>query len=125
MRTLAAFVFVFVVAPAVGMLIYDLRVIGPAEREVQKDFTPVIAALEKYQTEKGRYPDTLDALVPAYIKELPACPRIESRIELSTKDSYHPGGDGKGYWLGCFVGVMVYPQDAMYFSNTKSWGRLD
>lgn len=32
---------------------------------------PVIAALSRYYEEKGSYPETLEALVPAYLSEIP------------------------------------------------------
>jgi len=112
-------------APVAGMIAYDRIVIGPVEAVVERDFTPVIAALDAYQAAKGRYPEKLDGLVPAYMKKLPACPRIESRLPMTGDTSYNPAPGGSAYTLGCFVGIMVFPQDAMYFSETKTWGRLD
>jgi hypothetical protein len=50
---------------------------------------PVIAALEKYQTDHGSYPEKLAELVPDY---LPAAPTKTDELDFSyssTGDSYH------------------------------------
>lgn len=57
------------VLPALGR-------VGPALRAglAERDATRVMLALESYRTDLGQYPDTLDALVPQYIDQLPPDP---------------------------------------------------
>lgn len=57
------------VLPALGR-------VGPALRAglAERDATRVMLALESYRTDLGQYPDTLDALVPQFIDQLPPDP---------------------------------------------------
>ncbi len=57
------------VLPALGR-------VGPALRAglAERDATRVMLTLESYRTDLGQYPDTLDALVPQFIDQLPPDP---------------------------------------------------
>ncbi|MCE9673494.1 hypothetical protein LY474_37375 [Myxococcus stipitatus] len=48
---------------------------------VEREFAPLIAALEAYRAEKGTYPESLEALVPDRLEKLPACDLAEGRSE--------------------------------------------
>jgi hypothetical protein len=52
---------------------------------------PVLAALADYQADTGRYPDSLDSLVPGYLAELPA--------EVTGYPLVYERADGKSYTL--------------------------
>ena len=113
------------IGPVMAMGAYDSWRIGPVEARVWRDFAPVVTALERFASEKGGYPETLEALVPRYLPALPNCPVVDTTILPSGRPArYHKHAQGD-FTLGCFVGVMVFPQDAVYFSAGKSWGRLD
>jgi len=53
--------------PAIGRLWIQF-----AALDMERDGTVLLIALQRHRVEHGAYPDTLDALVPAYIDELPA-----------------------------------------------------
>jgi hypothetical protein len=107
-----------------GIAVYDNIRISPREREVKTNFAPVIAALEAYRKARGKYPEELTALVPDYIKELPSCPILPpGRIDILPTRLYSTHLDY--FTLSCNIGVLVYPQEAVYFSEKKNWGRLD
>lgn len=55
----------------------------------------VVAAVERYRRERGALPETLQALIPAYLAAVPQCaPQIPEPVE------YHRRGTG-GYELFC------------------------
>ncbi|MCA9776086.1 MAG: hypothetical protein KC800_05190 [Candidatus Eremiobacteraeota bacterium] len=62
-------------------------------------------ALEMYSTDwSGRYPTDLEALVPAYIDELPVCPAADSfsyQLELGTESPHNESGMQDYYYLCC------------------------
>jgi hypothetical protein len=71
----------------------------------------IVAALESHKAANGRYPPTLDALVPQYLPALPV-PRRFGRI------GYAPLDDGRG----CLVGYFTH-RDFLeeYDCGAKSW----
>jgi hypothetical protein len=77
---------------------------------------PVLEALEKYNREAGKYPDTWVKLVPQYLKELPKDGNDlhysylynESKNVYTLEFSY----DGSG-----IIGIT----ECTYRSNTKAW----
>lgn len=100
-----------------GFMLVAFLVIPPIE-DMKNAAVPVIAALDKYRSVKGGYPDSLDKLVPEYISEAPGCkpgaPQPRMRYWLA-KDS----GE---YWLLC--PRFVYSRQS-YSSETKRWGVYD
>lgn len=100
-----------------GFMLVAFFVIPPIE-DMKNAAVPVIAALDKYRSVKGGYPDSLDKLVPEYISEVPGCkpgtPQPRMRYWLA-KDS----GE---YMLMC--PRFVYSRQS-YSSETKRWGTYD
>ena len=75
----------------------------------------IVAALQAYKYATGRYPATLDALVPQYLPALPT-PRRFGRI------GYAPLDDGRR----CFVGYFTH-RDYLneYDCSSKSWESVE
>ena len=48
---------------------------------VEREFAPLIAALEAYRAEKGTYPESIEALVPDRLEKLPTCDLTEGAGE--------------------------------------------
>ena len=86
---------------------------GPKTTLVDNSFAPVIAGLDKYKSTNGRYPDNLDALLPAYLGDLPGCPD-------STKPgaAYYVDPNSGDYVLGCYTGLFT---KRLYDSRTRRW----
>jgi hypothetical protein len=78
---------------------------------------PIIAALEVYRTEHGRYPGRLQALVPDYLEDLPT-----PRLGLSTARPFRYGAYDDDTFLLLFPAFNFL--DAMYSSHTGTW-KLD
>lgn len=64
-----------------GYEIYSIRTTPPSYKAYMETFkaasqilNPVVAAIEKYHAQNGRYPDKLKELVPEYIPQLPPAP---------------------------------------------------
>lgn len=64
-------IYTFLVASSFGLHNYDTDV-------ARQRAETIIAAVEAYHSDKGRYPDSLHSLVPEYISEIP-----QSRIFVS------------------------------------------
>jgi hypothetical protein len=61
------------------------------DRRLTKAFDQLIevgSALERYRAETGKYPPTLDALVPTYLTEIPTDPYSGDRPRYSTVPSH-------------------------------------
>lgn len=71
------------------------------DRELTKTFDQLIevgSALERYRADTGKYPVTLDALVPTYLTEIPEDPYSGDRPRYTTTPSHllwSVGPDGK------------------------------
>ena len=91
---------------ALDMMLPALDRVGPSFRAgiAERDATRVMLALESYHTVHGQYPDTLDALVPAYLDRLPPDPfrpaqsfgyrRVDSADMSGAYLLYTVGADG-------------------------------
>ena len=58
---------------------------------------PIIAALERHAAEQGGYPETLAALVPAYLEAVPTADAIDltyRHTEASYELEFHYAGPG-------------------------------
>jgi hypothetical protein len=75
---------------------------------------PIIAALEVYRTEHGRYPDQLQALVPGYVNAIPT-----PRLGLSTARPLDYSAFADDTYLLFFPAFAF--MDAMYSSDTGTW----
>lgn len=67
---------------------YDPRKEGV--RKIQKRGELVIAALERFRKDNGIYPDTLEALVPKYLPEIPSTGAVAYPKFVYTRDLYKP-----------------------------------
>lgn len=75
----------------------------------------IVAALDKYKSAKGTYPQNLDALVPDYLQALPALRRFG-------KLGYARLDDGRG----CLVGYFTH-RDFLeeYDCGAKAWSSVE
>jgi len=112
------------VAGAIWIGLKEHFVIGPVDESVQKNFAPLIGALENYSHANGRYPQKLDALIPSFVGQLPSCPKHSNPV-LSDQTRYHVTDDGKRFWLTCDLGINVYMVSMTYRSEIKKWNRWD
>lgn len=89
----------------------------------EENFRPLLAALERYKSDHGKYPDRLDKLVPEYVSTLPRCP--DDRYGSGNKYYSLMQGDsariGDQYVIDCVMGVFVFPQLATYESDIPGW----
>lgn len=112
LAVIAFFLVAIVVFGIVGSMIE-----GPKSSLVDTTFAPVIEALDKYKSTNGRYPDKLDALIPAHLSVLPSCPD-------STKPgaAYYVDPKSGEYILGCYTFLFT---KRLYNSRTKRWESSD
>jgi uncharacterized protein DUF2628 len=85
-------------------------------RHMEQASVPLIAALDRFRTERGAYPARLDELVPGHIDALPACSPDEKRPV-----HYFRGDDGE-YTLTCFT---YFVSRHSYGSKEKRWYEWD
>ena len=110
-------VIAFFLIGIIAFVIIGVVTEGPKSSLVDTTFAPVIDALDKYKATNRRYPDKLDALLPAYLSALPSCP-----------DSTKPGAayfvDPKSgeYKLGCYTMLFT---TRLYDSGAKRWETSD
>lgn len=89
----------------------------PPMEDMKNAAAPVIAALDKYRSVKGGYPDSLDKLVPEYISEMPGCKPSTQQPQMH----YWLSEDSGEYILSCTV--LVYMRHS-YSSDTKQWRHI-
>lgn len=61
------------------------------DREASQAFDQLVevgAAVERYRADKGAYPDTLEALVPTYLREVPEDPYSGKPLRYSTAPAH-------------------------------------
>ena len=75
----------------------------------------IVAAFEKYKAANGRYPERLDALVPAFLPQIP-------KPVIDTNFVYAASEDGKAAWF-----AYQNPRESLteYDSRTRQWQDLD
>lgn len=100
-----------------GFVLVAFLVMPPIE-DMKNAAAPVIAALDKYRSVKGGYPDSLDKLVPEYISEVPVCKPGTQQPRMR----YWLAKDSGEYMLMC--PRFVYSRQS-YSSETKRWGIYD
>ncbi|MBP8951939.1 MAG: hypothetical protein KBI47_06080 [Armatimonadetes bacterium] len=101
----------------VGAVLWRTRALTDAWENSQTELhrlmdggVPVVEALEKYQAERGRYPDRLEELKPDFLSELPGKP------EAATQDwAYAPEAGGKGFELTLKLPGDFYPHGYGFF----------
>jgi hypothetical protein len=83
---------VVIIALMIGIVACGISDEAPGEgAKAEKGYelsATIIDALETYRAENGGYPDTLDALVPDYLAQLPADPVIDSFNYVPQDDGY-------------------------------------
>ncbi len=70
---------------------------GPTAERGYQTCAPIIAALERHAAERGGYPETLAALVPAYLEAVPTADAIDltyRHTEASYELEFHYAGPG-------------------------------
>lgn len=108
------------------LLIYAAMVIasiGLHEFEItnaQHRGETIITAVNNYQQDKGRYPDTLENLVPVYLPEIPAARVIPTVI--APTDFYYLGAPDDPHLM--FVEFPPYGRQSWSFQQ-KEWITID
>lgn len=80
---------------------------------VAVEVQPMIAALEEFRAEHGRFPAELAELIPAHLPEVP-----RARIGLFGRKFEYYGRDGSSYHLEFDVGAGIFQ---FYDSTTRTW----
>jgi hypothetical protein len=75
----------------------------------------LIAAVEQYQKDKGRYPESLDALVPTYVPTLP-------EVQPGQQRPYFYRIEEDGFQLSYVAGFKI---SRVYHSRTRGWEQVD
>lgn len=90
----------------------DLTTSEGRDQQRKRDLSDIKEALEKYRTERGSYPNSLQSLVPAFISTLPVDPS-------KGKYTYRYSKNGDGYKL---TAVLENKQDADDAADGKKDG---
>ena len=109
---------------AVGLMLIGNRGIDSVMTPFHRDFTPLLAALEKHHQDRGGYPKTLRELVPGYLTSLPDCPYKRGWNSWKPEEYYYRRDDGT-FIIQCAVGIFLFPTVAMYESDGKNWIMAD
>lgn len=87
------------------------------DRQARADSLELIAALDEFRAEAGRYPAHLEELVPRFVREIPA-------RAGGGPFQYEPLAEGHDFELGYFDSPMgTLPNDGYhtYESTSKEW----
>jgi len=83
----------------------------------------IIAALRAYQRDHGRYPETLDALAPDYLKAVPQ--RVIRPGETTGRPfDYEIAKEGKEFKIGYMeaaIGMLPSDSESIFDSSTGEW----
>ncbi|AKF86443.1 hypothetical protein MFUL124B02_26950 [Myxococcus fulvus 124B02] len=88
--------------------------------QMEMRFAPLIAALESYHSSKGAYPESVKALVPEWIAQVPTCDGPEpegSDSPFATDTGYHRREDGS-FGITCYT-IVFWKYS--YDSRQKLW----
>jgi len=80
---------------------------SPCEKaliQLNEGFTPVIQGVERFQKDKGRYPENLQELIPTYLKEIPP-----TNLRCFPRCDYLEGKKAKEYGGNPWVLVIDNP----------------
>ncbi|HVP43659.1 MAG TPA: hypothetical protein VMS96_09505 [Terriglobales bacterium] len=110
-----------------GFFLFVNLVNAPRRRETDRtnrqNAERVLPALEAYRRDHGRFPESLDALQPAYLKPVPAC--IGYPGDTSGKPfHYEVAEDGKSFSLGypkAPYGMFPSDLEATFESGSRQW----
>jgi hypothetical protein len=75
-----------------GLLLPSLWDVGsdPRGKHLKAEAEPVVAALQRYHSDTGHWPEKLDALVPAYLAVLPPGVAFDPKVETLHFDYVMP-----------------------------------
>ncbi|MCA9289715.1 MAG: hypothetical protein KDA25_01215 [Phycisphaerales bacterium] len=86
---------------------------------VTRDFTLLWGALDRYAEDHGgRVPETLDALVPRYLREVPVDPFSIGADGVGRTYGYRTGAPGNRAWVLTSSGLSNFP----YLAETGNIG---
>jgi hypothetical protein len=92
------------------LLLATLSLLSASARLARQRATPVISAVNRYRSEHGQYPGSLDQLVPAYLPSIP-----HAGFTRISRDFRYYSGRPQLYFAGMFHGVFAYD------FPTESW----
>ena len=126
---LGGFALVIGVAAFISMWIVF---IGPSAELGQQQAVPLIAALEEYYDDQGRYPDTAARLIPTYLSRIPDSGWGKPLVYIPcsdgqdyTLDFHRSNGLSNSYWgytnrLGSWICAGAAPP---FYQNSPCGGR--
>ncbi|MCC6472565.1 MAG: hypothetical protein IT514_02370 [Burkholderiales bacterium] len=101
-----------VVLLAAGYVALDFYAEGEKNKVlVETRGTQFLQALYHYRQDAGRFPDTLESLVPRQLALLPRCPGGESYVYVHTNGEYRVGCPNVGFKTRSYG----------YDSRSRSW----
>ena len=107
-----------VAIPALTLIL--LRANGLYQLEVAEAHArQVIAACERFHADRGRYPMTLDELVPRYFESVPIAKHCLGRARHFSYFNFNSGGSPSFYWQ-----VFGFYRKTYNF-EFRRWGHLD
>ncbi len=92
------------------LFIATLTVISSSARLARRRAIPVISAVNRYRSEHGQYPASLEQLVPAYLPSIP-----HAGFTRISQDFRYYNDRPQLYFAGMFHGVFAYD------FPTESW----
>lgn len=92
------------------LVVATLSLISASARLAQRRAIPVISAVNRYRSEHGQYPESLDQLVPVYLPLIP-----HAGFTRISRDFQYYNGRPQLYFAGMFHGVFAYD------FPTESW----
>ena len=92
------------------LLVATLTLISLSARQARRRAIPVISAVNRYRSEHGQYPTSLEQLVPAYLPSIP-----DAGFTRISRDFRYYNGRPELYFAGMFHGVFTYD------FPTESW----
>jgi hypothetical protein len=104
---------------ACGLVACETPGKGPVAEEGYRQAAPVIAAIDKFREDHGRYPIKLRELVPHYIPHVRQVAEFNSLRGDLQGFEYYPKQDR--YGLNFVYYTSVYANTCCYDSHTKQW----
>ncbi len=92
------------------LLVATVMMLSESAKLARRRATPVIAAVNRYHAEQGRYPATLTELVPAYLPSIP-----DAGFTRMSRDFHYDNSRPQLYFSGMFHGIFAYD------FPTESW----
>ena len=93
-----------------ALFVATLTLTSLSARQARRRAIPVISAVNRYRSEHGQYPASLEQLVPAYLPSIP-----HAGFTHISQDFWYYNGRPQLYFAGMFHGVFAYD------FPTESW----